>query len=104
MQQPGLNPATTVATVRSYLLGLQARITDALEAVEGEGGARFLADAWSKPPGEPLQGDGKQQREPRRLLGRHFHHESGAARCGEIMKASEFPAGALHGVDGGLRI
>ena len=27
--------------VRGYLVGLQARITDALEAVEGEGGARF---------------------------------------------------------------
>ena len=53
-----LNTADTVARVRGYLVGLQARITDALEAVEGEGGARFLADAWSKPPAEPLQGDG----------------------------------------------
>lgn len=53
-----LNPADTVTRVRAYLVGLQARITDALESVEGEGGARFLADAWSKPPGEPLQGDG----------------------------------------------
>lgn len=56
-----LNSSDTVTRVRGYLVGLQARITDALEAVEaaeGEGGARFLADAWSKPPGEPLQGDG----------------------------------------------
>ena len=45
MQSIELNPAATVATVRSYLQGLQARITDALESVEGEGGARFLADA-----------------------------------------------------------
>ena len=58
MQISELNSATTVATVRSYLLGLQARITDALESVEGGGGARFLADAWAKPPGEMLQGDG----------------------------------------------
>ena len=58
MQSIELNPAATVATVRSYLQGLQARITNALESVEGEGGARFLADAWSKPPGEPLQGNG----------------------------------------------
>lgn len=43
---------------RSYLLGLQARITGALETMEGEGGARFLADAWQKPAGEKLQGDG----------------------------------------------
>ena len=53
-----LNAADTVARVRGYLQGLQLRITDALEAVEGEGGARFLADAWRKEPGEPLQGDG----------------------------------------------
>ena len=58
MQTSGLNSATTVATVRTYLLSLQTRITDALEAVEGEGGARFVADAWRKPPGEMLQGDG----------------------------------------------
>ena len=45
-----LNTADTVARVRGYLVGLQARITDALEAVEGEGGGRFLGDAWSKPP------------------------------------------------------
>jgi len=47
-----------VTTFRDYLLGLQASITGALEAVEGEGGARFLADAWEKPAGEKLQGDG----------------------------------------------
>ena len=47
-----------MADFRSYLLDLQARITGALEAVEGEGGARFLADAWEKPAGEKLQGDG----------------------------------------------
>ncbi len=44
--------------VRSYLLSLQGRITDAIEAVEGEGGARFRQDAWQRPPGSPLQGDG----------------------------------------------
>ena len=44
--------------VRSYLLSLQGRITDALEAVEGEGGARFRQDAWQRPPDSPLQGDG----------------------------------------------
>lgn len=56
-----LNPQERVNRVRDYLIGLQARITAALEAVEGpeaEGGARFLADAWSKGPEERLQGDG----------------------------------------------
>lgn len=46
------------AEVREYLVGLQTRITEALEAIEGEGGAHFLADAWHKDPGEKLQGNG----------------------------------------------
>ena len=50
----------SVEVVRAWLLGLQGRITDALEASEAAGGgqARFLADAWTKPEGERLQGDG----------------------------------------------
>ena len=58
MSVDSLNTVATVERVRSYLQGLQLRITEALEAVEGEGGARFLADAWRKAPGETLQGDG----------------------------------------------
>jgi coproporphyrinogen III oxidase len=50
--------ALPVARVREYLTGLQARITDALQALEGEGGARFVSDAWHKGPAERLQGDG----------------------------------------------
>ncbi len=46
----------TPAQVRDYLTGLQARITDAIEALDGE--AKFLADAWKKPEGERLQGEG----------------------------------------------
>ncbi|MBS0466549.1 MAG: oxygen-dependent coproporphyrinogen oxidase [Proteobacteria bacterium] len=56
-----LNPAANVARVRSYLEGLQARITAALEDVEGpveQGGARFRSDAWRREPGSALQGDG----------------------------------------------
>ena len=49
-----------VASVRGWLLGLQDRITSAIEAQEtaGGGAARFLADAWDKPAGEKLQGNG----------------------------------------------
>lgn len=49
-----------VASVRAWLLGLQDRITSAIEAQEAAGGgsARFLADAWDKPAGEKLQGNG----------------------------------------------
>src|SRR5512145_642848 len=46
---------TTISTVRHYLQGLQQRITDAIAAVDG---SEFLADAWEKAPGEPLQGNG----------------------------------------------
>ena len=45
-----------VAAAREYLLGLQQRIVVALEAADGEG--RFISDAWHKPPGEKLQGEG----------------------------------------------
>lgn len=47
--------------MRDYLVGLQSRIVDAIEAVEGplqEGGVRCVSDPWTKAPGEPLQGDG----------------------------------------------
>jgi coproporphyrinogen III oxidase len=42
--------------VRDYLIGLQTRITDAVQALDGR--AKFLTDAWAKPPGETLQGEG----------------------------------------------
>ncbi|ADX45970.1 Coproporphyrinogen oxidase [Paracidovorax avenae ATCC 19860] len=51
-------PPDAAERVRAYLVDLQSRITNAIESVEGQGGARFLSDAWSKAPGEPLQGDG----------------------------------------------
>ena len=58
------HPLSTVAQVRGYLVGLQARIVAALEALEGPvdaGGARAVVDAWHKAPGELLQGDGITQ-------------------------------------------
>ena len=51
----------SVDNVRRYLLGLQASITQALEAIEaaaGGSGAKFFADAWEKGAEERLQGDG----------------------------------------------
>ena len=44
-----------VTTVREYLQGLQQRIVAAATALDGKD---FVSDAWSKAPGEPLQGDG----------------------------------------------
>ncbi|EGI78520.1 oxygen-dependent coproporphyrinogen oxidase [Hylemonella gracilis] len=48
--------ATDIEAVRGYLQGLQQRITEAIERVDGQ--AVFLADAWRKEPGESLQGEG----------------------------------------------
>ncbi len=47
--------STPVHIVSDYLRGLQQRITDAIAAIDG---SSFLADAWRKDPGEPLQGQG----------------------------------------------
>ncbi len=44
--------------MRAYLIELQARITSAIEGVEGQRGARFLVDPWRKEEHEPLQGEG----------------------------------------------
>jgi coproporphyrinogen III oxidase len=39
-----------VAAARDYLVGLQSRITSAIEAKDGQ--AKFLVDKWEKGPGE----------------------------------------------------
>ena len=46
---------TDLSVVKDFLLGLQARITDAVGAMDGR---PFIADHWHKEPGEPLQGNG----------------------------------------------
>jgi coproporphyrinogen III oxidase len=46
---------TDLSVVKDFLLGLQARITDAVGAIDGQ---PFVADHWHKEPGEPLQGNG----------------------------------------------
>ena len=47
--------ASPTLAVRDYLTSLQARITDAIAALDGQA---FVSDAWSKPAGETLQGQG----------------------------------------------
>ncbi|NRF68825.1 oxygen-dependent coproporphyrinogen oxidase [Aquincola sp. S2] len=47
-----------IGAVRAYLLGLQQRIVEAMQALDGRA---FLVDAWTRPPGGPLTGDGKTQ-------------------------------------------
>ena len=44
-----------LSSVRTFLLGLQARITDAIAEVDGQ---LFADDHWQKASGETLQGNG----------------------------------------------
>jgi coproporphyrinogen III oxidase len=46
---------SAIPAVRGWLTGLQQRITTACGELDGQ---PFLADAWKKEPGEPLQGEG----------------------------------------------
>ena len=48
-------PSIDLSTVRAFLLGLQARITEAITEVDGQ---PFVADHWQKDAGEMLQGNG----------------------------------------------
>ncbi len=52
------NNAVDLSEVRSFLLGLQERITGAVELMDGCG---FKSDLWQKAPGEQLQGNGITQ-------------------------------------------
>ncbi|MFY9510982.1 MAG: oxygen-dependent coproporphyrinogen oxidase [Rubrivivax sp.] len=46
------------AAVRSYLLGLQQRIVQTLQAEDGQA---FVSDGWTREPGGRLEGDGLTQ-------------------------------------------
>ena len=74
------NATRDVDRVRHYLLGLQERIVAAMEA---EGGEPFGSDAWTRPAGGKLEGDGNSRLiEGARLLERAgcgFSHVKGQA-------------------------
>ena len=46
------------AAVRHYLLGLQTRIVEAMQAEDGK---TFISDGWTRPNGGALEGDGLSQ-------------------------------------------
>ena len=52
---PTVSTAPDTAAVRTYLLGLQDRIIEALQAEDGHA---FLTDGWTREPGGRLEGDG----------------------------------------------
>src|SRR3990167_4758308 len=49
---------TDLSSVRTFLMGLQQRITTAVAELDGQS---FLTDPWQKEPGEALQGNGITQ-------------------------------------------
>jgi len=69
-----------VAAVRTYLLGLQARIVTTMETLDG---TPFASDGWTREPGGRLEGDGLTRLvEQGGLLERggcNFSHVKGAA-------------------------
>jgi len=68
------------AAARAYFVGLQERIVGALAALDGK---PFLTDAWTRPAGERLQGDGISRLVEEGSLfergGCNFSHVQGAA-------------------------
>ncbi|MBL8344597.1 MAG: oxygen-dependent coproporphyrinogen oxidase [Rubrivivax sp.] len=69
-----------VAAVRTYLISLQESIVEAFEAEDGK---RFLRDAWQRPQGGALEGDGMSQLVEQGALlergGCNFSHVRGKA-------------------------
>ena len=69
-----------VAAVRTYLIALQESI---VEAFETEDGKRFVRDAWQRPSGGALEGDGMSQLVEQGALlergGCNFSHVRGKA-------------------------
>ncbi|MFM2406238.1 MAG: hypothetical protein RL223_4118 [Pseudomonadota bacterium] len=74
--------------VRSYLLGLQDRIIAALEAADGQ---PFLTDAWTRPDGERLQGDGRT-----RLIEQGGLFERGGCNFSHVRGAAMPPSATAH--------
>ena len=73
--------------VRQYLLGLQERIIDSVQSLETK---PFLRDAWTRPPGEKLQGDGVS-----RLVEGGSLMERGGCNFSHV-KGPHLPASATH--------
>jgi len=74
--------------VRHYLLGLQESIISALEEEDGN---PFLRDAWTRPAGERLQGDGVS-----RLVEEGHVFERGGCNFSHVTGAAMPPSATQH--------
>jgi len=84
-----MSDSQQVRAARDYLLGLQQRIVDALEAADGQG--PFIRDAWLKAPGEKLQGEGLT-----RLVEEGALLERGGVGFSHVRGAALPPAATQH--------
>ena len=79
------------SAVRDYLLGLQTRIVDALQAADGK---PFLRDAWTREPGDKLTGDGIT-----RLIEEGGLFERGGCNFSHVRGATMPPSATQHRPD-----
>jgi hypothetical protein len=74
--------------LRDRFIALQREIVAALEAFDGD---PFLTDAWSRPPGDPLQGDGIT-----RLIEQGRFFERGSCNFSHIRGDALPPSATVH--------
>ena len=79
---------TDTTAVRAYLLGLQGRV---VQAMQDEDGLPFRSDAWQRPEGGKLQGDGLSQ-----LLEEGHMLERGGCNFSHVQGASLPPSATQH--------
>jgi coproporphyrinogen III oxidase len=83
-----MNDQVDTSAVRNWLLGLQARIIAALEA---EDGRPFATDAWERPAGGKLEGDGLT-----RLIEQGAVFERGGCNFSHVRGAALPPSATQH--------
>jgi coproporphyrinogen III oxidase len=80
--------AVDTAAVREYLLGLQQRVVLSLEAEDGQ---PFLTDAWQRPAGGALEGDGVT-----RLIEEGGLFERGGCNFSHVVGKAMPPSATAH--------
>ncbi len=79
------------ASARNWFIGLQSRIIDALQAEDGHA---FLKDAWTRPEGGPLEGDGIS-----RLVEQGGVFERGGCNFSHVLGKALPPSATQHRAD-----
>jgi coproporphyrinogen III oxidase len=88
---PSDDTAIDPGTARSWFLGLQSRIVQALQAEDGH---TFIEDAWTRPVGGPLEGDGVS-----RLVEQGGVFERGGCNFSHVSGKALPPSATQHRAD-----